>query len=410
MRWGISRTLVKMVPVTKNLLSCDLCDYTCKSKPTMVKHKDTTHRVKVTTKRTVKNKKNDMEVDVVNKKDETFHEKIKELEDKVVSQGQKIVSQGQKIKELEERGSELDGLVAASGQVIETMEVEKHHMLETIDSMVDNQKKQEEMIYARMHYSVVCTNCNQQIRPGPGLLDHKCGEHSGTAPKVPHVVDSEKEKEETHKTEEELIEVTKVADKAKNKEIIEGKKWDCDQCDYQGSSESTLRNHMEHKHKFECFACHEGFDSFGDLMVHRKANHKVKACRFLTNCKFGDKCHYKHPETDAQKEEEDWQCNSKDCGTWFNTKKEMMEHRKANHSTQVCRYYLNGNCTKGPECWYRHQPQQPSSQRIPNREKDFPALPTAGRSPEVGNMTMQQTLLKMMQEHQANMTKLMAMM
>jgi hypothetical protein len=186
------------------------------------------------------------------------------------------------------------------------------------------------------------------------------------------------------------------------------KNWDCDQCDYQGSSKSTLRKHMKNKHEFECFACLEGFDSFDDLMIHRKETHNVNLCRFRTNCKFGERCYYKHPDTDdkkAQKEEEDWEC--KDCNGWYNTKNEMMEHRKETHITQVCRYYLNGNCTKGDQCWYRHQPNQPSSQRVPNMKKDFPALPTAGRAPAVGNMTMQQTLLQMMQEHQINMTKLM---
>jgi hypothetical protein len=89
----------------------------------------------------------------------------------------------------------------------------------------------------------------------------------------------------------------------------------------------------------------------------------------------------------------------------------MMMHRKANHSV-MCRNYLSGNCTRGAECYYRHQPPAPATQAAPpsNNDQVFPALPTTGRSPVVGNVTMQQTLLKMMQEHQQNMTKFMSMM
>jgi hypothetical protein len=377
---------------TKKSHNCPDCDYKTASEPMMNKHKKAVHSPKITVKpKLQKEEKEDKEMEVV--VEDEREKKIKELKES--------------LSEALERVTELEQIVTANGQVIETMEEEKHHMEETIETMVNSQQRQEELLFTRLQYSAVCSNCSLVLKPGPDLVNHKCGEHSGTVPpKEVKIVDSEDGKEETEKPEQEPMEETKEAGKSKNKEILEGKNWDCDQCDYQGSSESTLRNHMQKKHEYECFACLEGFNSFSELMVHRKATHKVKVCRFRTNCKFGDRCYYKHPDAkETQQEEEDWEC--KDCGNGFKTKKEMMIHRKTTHSTQVCRYYLNGDCTKGEECWYQHKP---ASQRLPNRQKDFPSLPTTGKSPAVGNMTMQQTLLKMMQEHQTNMTKLMTMM
>jgi hypothetical protein len=109
------------------------------------------------------------------------------------------------------------------------------------------------------------------------------------------------------------------------------------------------------------------------------------------------------------KSQEDSSKECSDCGFTFRNKNELMQHRKNYHpNARACRDLLAGGCSRGDKCWYRHQlPFQ-------GTKKDFPSLPTTGRSPAVGHVTIQQQLVTMLMEQQKQqqkmMTQLMALM
>ena len=137
----------------------------------------------------------------------------------------------------------------------------------------------------------------------------------------------------------------------------------CDYCSFQGNSKKTLSNHMESAHDIKCHNCEEHFKSKTDLMHHRKSSHldKINVCKYFVNgnCKFGAECWYKHsPEGTprVQSEEQNFKCNS--CGEMFKSRTMLMRHRKNVHINTItkCREYIKGNCSRTNEnCWYLHE-------------------------------------------------------
>ena len=195
------------------------------------------------------------------------------------------------------------------------------------------------------------------------------------------------------------------------------REWNCLHCSYQGSNKTNLEKHQEeaqHKEKnFKCHNCKNEFFNKDELMKHRKKDHKVKTCRELPNCTWGDECYYMHPNnTDAMEIVEDSGDSSepkvecKSCDKSFNSKNEVMQHRKEVHPATVseCRDYKESKCRR-TLCWFRHEtsknslPQQEQVEKATSQQQGFQWSQRAQKPPEMDNqkimMQMVETLMAM---------------
>ena len=99
-------------------------------------------------------------------------------------------------------------------------------------------------------------------------------------------------------------------------------------------------------------------------MYHRKEEHRdiVKVCRHFTagSCDFDENvCWFLHEyqETHGKNPSASSNFNCKYCGNLFQSKSDLMFHRKAEHFQVVkqCRNYESGYCSyNDKECWYKH--------------------------------------------------------
>ena len=153
----------------------------------------------------------------------------------------------------------------------------------------------------------------------------------------------------------------------------------CQKCDFQGSSNYSLKKHLKSEHmqrcekekiQYSCHKCGKQCESYGKLMIHMKEEHVslTKACSFFREgkCVFEkDICWFKHEQlettqnsTIAQKLKE-YNCGF--CGKIFNSKKEFMIHRKREHGNIVSECFENENgwCRFGDKnCWFIHDDEK----------------------------------------------------
>ena len=141
--------------------------------------------------------------------------------------------------------------------------------------------------------------------------------------------------------------------------------FNCKVCDFQGTKEEELRNHIIIKHTpqsnidemIKCRNCGIQFKRKKDLMNHRKREHfnSVAPCRNYRNknCPFSaELCWWNHAENQEQKIE----CFI--CGESFENKSSMMSHRKSEHSSMVklCNQSKEMNCRfEAKSCWFKHE-------------------------------------------------------
>ena len=178
----------------------------------------------------------------------------------------------------------------------------------------------------------------------------------------------------------------------------------CELCSFQTNDQKRLEKHINLSHvknsndenKLPCHACGEFFDSKDMLMMHRKNKHSsiVKKCNWFRNgsCSYTDNmCWYSH---DLTSEELQHKCRF--CGNCFNSKSELMAHRKSHHSQTVakCRNYVNGKCNFGLECWYEH------GQQIEGQSLDFQEVKEMNQPPDM-TPRMLNLMEKMMQRMSA---------
>ena len=142
----------------------------------------------------------------------------------------------------------------------------------------------------------------------------------------------------------------------------------CMECDFQGHSQADLKKHINLKHTMKganfqetikCRNCGEEFGQQRNLMLHRKSSHPatVAPCRKFSDgsCTFtADSCWWNHVDRESRTTE--IQCFI--CSKIFNSKPELMSHRKMNHSNMIpeCTQFLKGICIfQNQFCWYNHK-------------------------------------------------------
>ena len=142
-----------------------------------------------------------------------------------------------------------------------------------------------------------------------------------------------------------------------NDDAIVEEEFNCLECPYQGTEQSQPDKHIKIKHRMICRNCDKAFKTKPDLMVHRKTEHydAVAMCRNGTECKFSDKCWWKH----RQDHENMIECYF--CKEVFASKGEVMLHRKKEHNEFVksCNKFLIKTCNLNEEtCWFKHDTNQ----------------------------------------------------
>lgn len=224
---------------------------------------------------------------------------------------------------------------------------------------------------------------------------------------------------DTHVHEDEEFQCDKCEFISDSKKLLENhilkkhKEWNCEHCQFQGSDQCNLKKHKdEAKHNdlnFKCKDCDRKFFNFDQMMKHRKAAHRVKICRNLPNCTFGDDCHWTHPEklvTESETEEavrveevqeNKWKCRT--CEETFSSKNRLMNHRKQNHPETVRQ--CDRECYRADDqCWYSHKAKKEvKTQGAPNiySQTDFPNTLPQHKPPDHNSQVMMKWLEMMSQ-------------
>ena len=139
----------------------------------------------------------------------------------------------------------------------------------------------------------------------------------------------------------------------------------CEECEFPAEDINDLVYHMHEFHPLEresdirCHYCGENFETKRDLMIHRKNAHieKVKLCSYFAEgkCIFGDECWYNHSKTESNYDKTEYKC--KVCDKMFLNRHDFMHHRKKQHAQNVplCKNALKGTCHFGVKnCWFNH--------------------------------------------------------
>ena len=119
---------------------------------------------------------------------------------------------------------------------------------------------------------------------------------------------------------------------------------------FQCYSNEELMKHIDKDHKRKiCNLCSETFETKEGMDKHRRKTHpSFKPCRNISDCSYGKGCHYSHEPLKRA-----FRCYQ--CGEEFNTRREMMIHRKKDHVVEDCKSFLkDGNCRYKETCWWSH--------------------------------------------------------
>ena len=149
--------------------------------------------------------------------------------------------------------------------------------------------------------------------------------------------------------------------------------FNCMECCCQGNTKFQLDKHKNLTHGnreelssilelIKCRICDEAFEEKSNLMIHRKLKHKelVKQCKFYEKglcSRTPESCWWNHGK--IQNSTEKTQCYI--CSKTFQTKREMMGHRKRYHANMIkpCQKFIQGRCPFQNEfCWFNHNEPQ----------------------------------------------------
>ena len=254
----------------------------------------------------------------------------------------------------------------------------------------------------------VCVNCDFESNSEEAYKKHTEKEHQKTNPpkkvKKNVIIDVKDGEDEGNVENLKCTDCGLVAETArnlKNHKKFTCKDFNCEDCDFQTTEQSLLDQHISNNHRTntgvekKCFNCDFKFSNHKALMTHRKAVHPTTiVCKFFPNCDNGDECAYVHkvntqvkmvvgdsptpgdvptpstPPTPVPVSSSMIVC--KICNEQFNSKHNLMSHRKQKHieSVKQCRDHLQNTCRRGEgRCWYKHENfQQPQAQKVQGRQ------------------------------------------
>ena len=96
------------------------------------------------------------------------------------------------------------------------------------------------------------------------------------------------------------------------------------------------------------------------LSKHRLDVHRTfKPCKNIMNCPYGDRCFYSHTPISENK----FRCYQ--CNEEFDTKGNMMIHRKTHGEVRNCSRFLNNECERGNNCWWNHTNSRQVFRQVP---------------------------------------------
>ena len=132
---------------------------------------------------------------------------------------------------------------------------------------------------------------------------------------------------------------------------------------------------LELKKGIQCYDCSETFQTRRDLMTHRKVTHKEKVnlCKkFIARlyCIFGSEaCWYVHKEREVKIIGTEFECNQ--CRKVFRALPDLMRHNKQEHNENIASCYkeASGNCMFGPKSCWFSHIKSVSTNR--QKEKRF---------------------------------------
>ena len=140
--------------------------------------------------------------------------------------------------------------------------------------------------------------------------------------------------------------------------------WNCDECSYQTNSHKDLDRHKVYHGKPKddnnlgsknCNFCTQKFNTDNELEEHKQRHKTFKPCRNIPDCEFGINCLYNHNSYDKNKS----LCY--ECGNEFNTFNELMFHRKSKHTMRACENFMQNRCRFSSErCWFNHNESRTS--------------------------------------------------
>ena len=164
--------------------------------------------------------------------------------------------------------------------------------------------------------------------------------------------------------------------------------YDCEECDFQGgSTKIILSKHMNLRHRetsqqskdtHKCNECDNAYSAKWNLNNHKRDEHEIKEeCSYYKHgdCRFPDKVCWKIHEKAVANTSSETASNAHECyicKNKFQSKNEMMLHRKEIHPKRVKNCKDPQNCSF-KKCWCNHNEivNSPQIENEPEKEVEI---------------------------------------
>ena len=177
---------------------------------------------------------------------------------------------------------------------------------------------------------------------------------------------------------------TEYSQKRQIEESHDEKEYNCSGCDFQATTQLQLNKHTNLKHRMKgqlteevikCKHCGDQFSAIWNLMNHRKEKHEnfVRPCKNYQDGKCirtSETCWWRHENV---KIVQNLTIKCFICNEIFETKSQMMQHRKREHRDKVrsCVNYLQNKCDfLSQSCWFLHDDDDDKEMEVENNEKE----------------------------------------